>query len=80
MIGALRVKMPHPLLIFSHSDYIYLIQVVGKNLYFKTNSVDPDQLASEEDSWSGFKLFAKIGHIQVQQEQGLYLLINKCFI
>ena len=28
-----------------------------------TNSVDPDQLASEEASWSGSALFAKTGHV-----------------
>ena len=32
------------------------------------NSVDSDQLASEEVNWSGFTLFAKTGHIQVQQD------------
>ena len=35
-----------------------------------TNSVDPDQLASSEANWSGSTLFAKAGHIQVQQDQG----------
>ena len=35
-----------------------------------TNSADPDQLASEEANWSGATLFAKAGHIQVQQDQG----------
>ena len=35
-----------------------------------TNSVDPDQLASSEANWSGSILFAKAGHIQVQQDQG----------
>ena len=40
--------MPHPLLIFSQSDY--LIQVVDTNSHTqKTNSADPDQLASEAD-------------------------------
>ena len=34
------------------------------------NSVDPDQLASEEASWSGSTLFAKAGYIRVQQEKG----------
>ena len=33
------------------------------------NSADPDQLASEAN-WSGSTLFAKEGHIQVQQDQG----------
>ena len=32
------------------------------------NSADPDQLASEEANWSGSILFAKAGHIQVQQD------------
>ena len=35
-----------------------------------TNSADPDQLASEEDNWSGSTLFAEVGHIQDQQDQG----------
>ena len=34
------------------------------------NSVDPDQLASEEANWSGSTLFAKTGHIHVQQDKG----------
>ena len=33
------------------------------------NSVDPDQLASEEANWSGTMLFVKAGHIKVQQGQ-----------
>ena len=33
-----------------------------------TNSVDPDQLASEEANWSGSTLFTKAGHIRVQQD------------
>ena len=33
-----------------------------------TISADPDQLASEEANWSGPTLFAKAGHIQVQQD------------
>ena len=34
------------------------------------NSADPDQLASSEveANWSGSILFAKAGHIQVQQD------------
>ena len=32
------------------------------------NSVDPDQLASEEANWSGSTLFTKAKHIWVQQE------------
>ena len=33
------------------------------------NSADPDQLASEA-IWSGAMLFAKAGHIWVQQDKG----------
>ena len=36
----------------------------------KDKSADPDQLASEEANWSGPTLFAKVGHIRVQQERG----------
>ena len=35
-----------------------------------TNSADPDQLASSEANWSGSTLFAKAGHIQIQQDKG----------
>ena len=35
-----------------------------------TNSVDPDQLASDEASWSGSVLFAKAAYIQVQEDKG----------
>ena len=34
------------------------------------NSADPDQMASSEANWSGSALFAKAGHIRVQQDQG----------
>ena len=34
------------------------------------NSVDPDQLASEEANWSGSSLFAKAEYIKVQQDKG----------
>ena len=34
------------------------------------NSADPDQLDSSEASWSGSTLFAKVGHIRVQQDKG----------
>ena len=33
------------------------------------NSVDPDQLASEEANWSGSTLFAKAGYLQAQQDK-----------
>ena len=32
------------------------------------NSADQDQMASEEANWSGSTLFAKVVHIQVQQD------------
>ena len=35
-----------------------------------TNSADPDQFASSEADWSGSSLFAKAGHIWVQQDKG----------
>ena len=44
-----------------------------------TNSVDPDQLASEEASWSGSTLFVKAGHIRVQQAHSLVKIIHKLF-
>ena len=34
------------------------------------NSADPDQLASDEASWSGSTLFVKAGYIRVQQDKG----------
>ena len=40
-----------------------------KFTYIVANSADPDHLASSEANWSGFTLFAKAGHIQVQQDQ-----------
>ena len=41
------------------------------------NSADPDQLASSEANWSGSTLFAKAGHIRVQQDKGWYTLIDR---
>ena len=35
-----------------------------------TNSVNPDQMASEEAIWSGSTLFAKAGFIWAQQDKG----------
>ena len=32
------------------------------------NSVDPDQLASEEANWSGSTLFANAGDIRAKQD------------
>ena len=34
------------------------------------DSVDPDQLASEEANWSGSTLSAKAVYIRVQQDKG----------
>ena len=34
------------------------------------NSADPGQLAYSEAIWSGSTMFAKAGHIRVQQNQG----------
>ena len=39
-----------------------------------SNSADPDQLASSEANWSGSTLFAKAGHIRVQQDKGINIL------
>ena len=38
-----------------------------------TNSADPDQLVS----WPGSTIFAKVGHIRVQQDLGLNVLSLK---
>ena len=42
-----------------------------------TNSVDPDQLASSEASWSGSTLFAKTGYIPVQQDKSFIHVVLK---
>ena len=34
-----------------------------------SNSADPDQLAYKEANWSGYTLFAKAGHVKVQQDE-----------
>ena len=34
-----------------------------------TNIADPDQLTSGEANWSGSTMFAKTGHIRVQQDK-----------
>ena len=34
------------------------------------NSADPGKMASSEANWSGSTLYAKAGHIQVQQDKG----------
>ena len=43
-----------------------------KFTFLMINSADRDQLASSEANWSGSTLFAKAGHIRVQQDKGLY--------
>ena len=63
------IKMLCPLLIFSQ------IRLLDPSCWYKftylmTNSTDPDQLASKEANWSGSTLFAKAGHIWVQQDNG----------
>ena len=60
--------MPRPFLTVSQSDY--LIQAVDTVTYWMENNADPDQLASPEAKWSRSTLFAKAGHIRVQQDQG----------
>ena len=40
------------------------------------NSADPDQLASEEANWSGSTLFAKAGHIRVQQDKSASIFLG----
>ena len=45
-------------------DYCYLLKCL------MTISADLDQLASSEANWSGSTLFAKAGHIRVQQDKG----------
>ena len=68
--------MPHPLLIFSQSDYLDL-GCWYKFTYLLTNSVDPDQLASLEANWFGSALFAKRGHFQIQQAQLNYWALSE---
>ena len=66
------IKMTHPLLIFGQSEY--LIQVVWYKLeYWMANSAAPDQLASSEANCSGSTLFAKAGHIRVQQDYSQFM-------
>ena len=60
--------MQRPLQIVSQSDY--LIQIVGINSHTKSNSADSEQLASTEANWSESTLFAKAGHVRVQQDKG----------
>ena len=42
-----------------------------------TNSADSDQLASLEANWSESTLFAKAGHIRVQQDKGQPVLMKR---
>ena len=41
-----QIKMPHPLLVLSQSDY--LVKVVDTNSNTEWQTADPDQLASSE--------------------------------
>ena len=67
-----KFKMPRTFLIFGQSD---VISVKRPDYWYKftllmANSEDPDQVASSEANWSGSTLFAKAGHIRVQQDKG----------
>ena len=72
LIHAMLNKLKcHADLIFSQSDYlIKFFFFLYKFTFLMTNSAEPHQLASEEANWSGSTLFAKVGHIQVQHDQG----------
>ena len=52
----------------SQSDYLF--QYVDTNSHTEWQTADLDQLVSSEANWSGSTLFAKVGYIQVQQDQG----------
>ena len=58
--------MSHAFLIVSQSDY--LIQIVDINSHTEWQTVHIQ--ISSEANWSGGTLFAKTGHIQVQQDKG----------
>ena len=67
-----KFKMLCPLLI----EVLELVALLKSKLlikftfmYIMTNSAAPDQFASEEANWYGSTLFAKVGHIWVQQNQ-----------
>ena len=49
--------MPRPLLVFSKSDYLIPLVDANSNTEWQTADPDPD-------------LFAKAGHIRVQQDKG----------
>ena len=51
--------------IFMSSNLLTLVMLLQL-----ANSADPDQLASSDANWSRPTLFAKAGHIRVQQDQG----------
>ena len=52
----------------------FVLQKPGYTMPF-TNSVDPDQLASEEANWSGSALFA-IKYVNLYQQPGSSNLIG----
>ena len=59
--------MPDPFLIVSQSDYLIQTGDINSHTEWQLNSADSDQLASSEVNRSGSTLFAKAGHIRVQQ-------------
>ena len=61
-------SMPCPLLI--SASQITCSRLLIQNHILVTNSADPDQMASAEAIWSGFTLFAKAGHVRVEQDKG----------
>ena len=64
-----QIVMPSRLLIFNQSDY-FDSECLYKFIYLMTISAVVDQLTSSEANRSGYTLFAKAGHIRVQQDQG----------
>ena len=57
-------------------NFLYLTLVWWTRIYPTfTNSVDPDQLASEEANWSGSALFA-IKYVNLYQQSGISNLIG----
>ena len=65
-----------------HTHFCQPIKLLDQDCLYKftylwTYSADPDQLSSSEVSWSGSALFAKAGHIWVQQGQRKCICNNK---
>ena len=58
------------------NSHIYYPGCWYKFTYWMTDSADPDPLffsCSSEANWSGSTLYAKTGHVQVQQDQGYHI-------